>query len=87
MFLYILQSNTSGQYYIGSTPNHKRRLTEHNNNQSKATKGRGPWKLVFLQKFDSTQRSRQIEYRLKKYKSKKIIEQIVKDQEIKYLRE
>jgi putative endonuclease len=50
-FLYILQSETSGRYYIGQTQDVSERLTYHNANYSKSLKNRGPWRLVHTEQF------------------------------------
>jgi len=45
-----------------------------------------PLNLVFKQEFGDLSQARQIERRLKKFKSRKIIKQIIKDKEIKLSR-
>jgi putative endonuclease len=52
-FVYILKSLSSGRSYVGNTNNLQNRLLRHNNNESKATKGKGPWKLVYQEEFES----------------------------------
>ncbi|MCX6788118.1 MAG: GIY-YIG nuclease family protein [Candidatus Kaiserbacteria bacterium] len=37
------------QFYIGSTGNLRRRITEHQANIVFSTKNRGPWKLVYYE--------------------------------------
>ena len=76
--VYILKSLTNGRYYIGSTNNFERRLTEHNIGKSKATKFTMPFELAFLQEYDSLKEARRIERRLKNFKSRIIIEKIIK---------
>ncbi len=49
-YVYILRSFKSGKFYIGSTSDIKRRLQEHNSDQSRYTRLRGPWKLIYLEK-------------------------------------
>ena len=46
-YVYIIKSTK--QVYIGSTHDLKRRITEHQNNKSFATKNRGPWQLVYYE--------------------------------------
>ncbi|OGZ04330.1 MAG: excinuclease ABC subunit C [Candidatus Lloydbacteria bacterium RIFCSPHIGHO2_01_FULL_41_20] len=46
-YVYIIKSPK--QFYIGSTNDLKRRITEHQNNKSFATKNRGPWQLVYYE--------------------------------------
>ena len=52
-YVYIIESQQSGIFYKGSTNDYVRRLTEHNEGINDYTKGKGPWKLVFVQKFDT----------------------------------
>ncbi|PIS07490.1 hypothetical protein COT78_03405 [Candidatus Berkelbacteria bacterium CG10_big_fil_rev_8_21_14_0_10_43_13] len=80
--VYILEL-CNGQYYIGSTPNLERRLNEHRLGKAMSTKGKLPFKLVFSQGFVQLQEARNMEYKLKKYKNKNIIKQIVADGFIK----
>jgi len=81
-FVYILQSLVNHRYYIGSTNNIERRLNEHNNGSSGYTRLTKPFKLVFKQKYETLKEARSIEFKLKKLKSKKIIEKIIADQKI-----
>lgn len=46
-YVYVLKSPK--QFYIGSTNDLRRRFNEHQNNESKSTKNRGPWKLVYYE--------------------------------------
>ncbi|MBI5044453.1 MAG: GIY-YIG nuclease family protein [Candidatus Levybacteria bacterium] len=82
-FVYILQSLTNSRYYIGSTTNLSRRLNEHNSGKSGYTNVTKPFKIVFSQKFSSLTQARQMEKKLKSFKSREIIVQIIKDQKIK----
>lgn len=80
--VYILQSLVNNRYYIGSTNDLVRRLEEHNKGNSKYTKLTRPFKLVFSQEFRDLEMARRVEYKLKRQKSKKLIEKIIKDQKI-----
>ncbi len=46
-FTYVIQSLKNGQLYIGACNNLQERILRHNQNRSKATKGKGPWKLIW----------------------------------------
>ncbi len=46
-FVYILRSLRSGTLYIGCTSNLCTRLADHQKGQSRATKGKGPWELIY----------------------------------------
>ena len=84
MGVYILLC-ANNRYYIGSTDNLDRRLCEHQDGLVKTTKNVLPIKLVFFQKFETLKQARQVEYKLKKKKSKIIIEQIIRDGNIKFI--
>jgi predicted GIY-YIG superfamily endonuclease len=82
-YLYILQSRLKLKFYIGSTIDLGKRVKEHNNGYVISTKYIRPLELKFFKKFDSIQEARGIEYKIKKLKSRIIVEQIVLQQEIK----
>ncbi len=81
--LYILELS-NGQYYIGSTANFDRRILEHQYGKVISTKGKRPVKTVFHKSFMSLKLARQVEYKIKSYKNKNIIRQIIKDQKIHF---
>ena len=51
-YVYIIESVSSGIFYKGSTENYLKRLEEHNLGWNQYTRGKGPWKLVFVQEYD-----------------------------------
>jgi putative endonuclease len=82
-FVYILQSEKTGRYYIGSTNDLERRLDEHNSGHTSSLLYQRPMKIVFKKVYGSILEARQIERKLKKYKSRSIIERIIQDRDIK----
>ena len=78
-YVYILKSLKNGKYYVGSTDNLERRIFEHNSGKSKYTRLSKPFELVFSQEFETLVLARKVEFKLKSFKSKKIIEQIIED--------
>ena len=68
-WLYILQSKSSSRFYVGSTNELTRRLSEHNRSHSLATRGRGPWELVYQEKHETLLATRRRELEIKKWKS------------------
>ena len=82
-FVYILQSTKNLRYYIGSSVDADKRLIYHNNGWVTATRNKGPWEIKFIQGYPTIKEAKQIEYRLKKSKSRKIIEQIISEQVVK----
>jgi putative endonuclease len=51
-FVYILFSEKSNIYYKGFSETPFERLVEHNENKSRFTSGKGPWKMVYLEGFE-----------------------------------
>lgn len=82
-YVYILKSSKSDSYYIGSTESIERRYKEHCDGLVKATKFLLPLKITFYKKYATIKEARQIEYKLKKFKSRKIVEMIIEDGNIK----
>ena len=77
-FIYILQSEISGRYYIGHTNNLSLRLSRHNENKVPSTKNRGPWNFVYIEKYNTRSEAMLREKYLKSLKSKKAINQLIK---------
>ena len=48
-YVYVLQSEKDGNFYVGYTSDLQRRLTLHNKGQVAATKQRRPFKLVYYE--------------------------------------
>ena len=46
-YVYVLESQSDGSYYKGSTNDLPRRLKEHNNGEEKYTRHLVPWKIVW----------------------------------------
>ena len=81
--LYILESQKNGRYYIGSTNNLARRILEHNSGKTKSLQYLRPLKVVFQKEFINELEARKIERKLKKLKNRNIIENIIRDQELR----
>ena len=72
-FTYIIESLVDHRWYIRHTNDIDRRLGEHNLGQNKSTKGKGPWKLIFLRGFSSNSDANKFEIKLKKLRNKNFI--------------
>ncbi len=48
-YVYILFSQRTGRYYVGSTEDISRRLREHNAGRSLSTRAGVPWEVVHLE--------------------------------------
>ena len=76
-YTYILKT-ALGTYYIGSTNNLKERLKYHQLGKVKSTKDKLPVELVFKEYYNTKSEAQQKEYTIKSWKSRKIIEFIIK---------
>jgi len=71
-YVYIIQSETFGIYYKGYTSNPELRLLEHNSDKGRYTSGKGPWKLVYLEKMKDKRSALTREKHLKRVNTKYI---------------
>ena len=78
-FVYMLESLSSGRYYTGSTDDLDRRVSEHQRGKNLATRGRGPWKLVYFERFDLLADARRRELEIKRWKSAKLTKALIAD--------
>jgi len=63
--VYVLQ-NREGKFYIGLSDDVGRRIDQHNSGESKWTKAKGPWQLVWQSEVLSLSDARKLENRLKR---------------------
>ena len=79
-WVYILYSTRLDRYYVGSTPNIEQRVREHNRGMTPSTSTGHPWSCVFTHQTENLIEARRVEYRIKKWKSRSLIERVVQDQ-------
>jgi putative endonuclease len=63
--VYVIK-NRQGKFYIGLSDDVVRRVEQHNTGQSRWTKGRGPWEIVWQSEELSLTDARKLENRLKR---------------------
>ncbi|MBT3835161.1 GIY-YIG nuclease family protein [Candidatus Peribacteria bacterium] len=49
--VYLIESESSGKWYIGYTNDLKRRLREHNNHKNISTANESKWKLIYCETY------------------------------------
>jgi putative endonuclease len=76
-YTYILFSELTNKYYVGSTGNIADRLERHNMGRSKATQSGIPWRLVYTECFDTRSEAYRREMEIKSWKSHNRISQLV----------
>jgi putative endonuclease len=73
-YVYILQSETTGRYYVGQTEHLEERVRYHQSNYSKANKNRGPWKLRHFEAYPTRGEAMKRENYIKRQKDRRFIE-------------
>ena len=63
--VYVLE-NWEGKFYTGLSEDVAQRVKQHNSGQSRWTKGRGPWRIVWQSDELSLSEARKLENRLKR---------------------
>jgi len=75
--VYVLQSESTKRFYVGCTTQVTNRVAEHQRGQTLSTRGRGPWKLVHQEDFDSLFEALRRERQLKSWKSHRSIQELI----------
>jgi putative endonuclease len=77
-FVYILQSQRDGTYFIGYTNNLEERLKRHNEGRSVFTRPKVPWVVVYQENFVSRGEAMKRERELKLRKDREFISALVR---------
>jgi len=73
-YVYVLESSVDGKRYIGYTANLERRIEEHNNGKSIATKFRRPFLLVYYEACLNSADAKRRENYLKTHQGRKLLD-------------
>jgi putative endonuclease len=76
-YTYILFSEKLNKFYVGSTNDLQRRLSEHNRGKTSFTKTGIPWQLKYYEVFQSRSEAIGRELEVKKRKDRKYIESLI----------
>ena len=66
-YVYIIQSQTNGNYYKGFSENPLNRLSQHNNGECLSTARKGPWFFVYIEELPTKKDALIRERSVKKY--------------------
>ncbi len=69
-YVYILESELNGRFYIGYSESPDRRLIEHNSGKVKSTRPYRPWKKVYSEQFSTEIEAIRREREIKSQKSR-----------------
>ena len=75
--VYILQSESSGHFYVWQTKNVEERIAYHKANYSLALRNRGPWKLVHTEEYATRSEAVRRERYIKRQKERRFIEALL----------
>lgn len=75
-YTYILKT-AKNTYYVGSTDDLSNRLKLHQNGKVRSTKDKRPVQLVFKEYYKTKSEAQKKEYKIKNWKSRKMIEKII----------
>jgi putative endonuclease len=64
-FVYVLQSQKDSAFYIGISSDVQKRLQSHNKGNTRSTKSRRPFKLLYTEKYATRKEARKREKYLK----------------------
>ena len=78
-YFYILYSDQLNKYYIGHSSDLEERLRRHNSNHKGWTGKANDWKIVYSEEFAAKDLALFREHEVKKWKSRKRIEKLIKD--------
>jgi putative endonuclease len=76
-FVYAIKSEKDGRIYVGMCAEVNVRLKQHNNGNTKSTKGFRPWKLIYTEEVVSRVEARKKEKYLKSGIGKEFLKSLV----------
>ena len=68
-YVYLIESINLDFLYVGSTPELRRRFSQHNHKQDLSTKHYAPFKLIYYEAYDNRKDALAREYKLKHHGS------------------
>lgn len=80
IFVYVLKSEVTGQHYVGISKFGPKRIRQHNKGQSKGTRGKGPWELIYQEEHPGYSSARAREQFLKSGKGREWLRLAVGEQ-------
>ncbi|MBD1396745.1 GIY-YIG nuclease family protein [Pontibacter sp. JH31] len=76
-YTYILYSEKTDRYYVGSCQDMEIRLAQHNAGRNTSTKAGAPWVLRYSETYPTSQLARARETEIKRKKSRRYIEYLI----------
>ena len=76
-YIYLIESESSGIWYVGLSQNPEERLKQHNKGKSKYTSSHLPWKLLYKEKIGNLAEARKREKYYKTSAGKRRLKKIL----------
>ena len=76
-YVYLIESESSGIWYVGLSKDPDDRLLHHNRGKSKFTSGHRPWKMLYQEKVGSLSEARKKEKYYKTSAGKRRLKKIL----------
>ena len=80
--VYILQSEKDGSYYIGYSQDLIKRLEQHNSSKSGYTATKNPWKMVYVEEYETKTEAIKREKFLKRQRNKAFYKTLIEGSNI-----
>jgi len=77
--VYVLQSESTGRFYIGQTKDLEHRLRRHLAGRTRSARNRGPWHLVYSEEYVTRAEAVRRERQMKNWKSRKYLEKLLRE--------
>ena len=78
-YVYIIYSQKTNKFYVGSTNDLTRRIEDHNRGKTPYSKTGMPWVLKYSEAFPGRSSAYRRELEIKRKKSRKYIERLISD--------
>ena len=78
-YVYVLQSDVTGELYIGYTKDLRQRLQKHNRGLNFSTKGQKPWNLIHYEAYRNEKDAKRREKYLKTSQGSRLLKRILKE--------
>jgi putative endonuclease len=76
-YTYILYSEKTDRYYVGSCQDMEIRLAQHNAGRNTSTKAGVPWSVRYSETYPTSQLARKREAEIKRKKSRRYIQHLI----------
>ena len=75
---YVIKSVMTGKYYIGSSQDLRERVRRHNAGYTKSLQNKGPFELIYVEKYSTKAEVYRRERQIKSYKGGEAFKKLIK---------